>query len=145
MLTSSARAGHLRHLGGFDGFGDLKADSDGVLRLRKGDEGPEVADWQANLLRLGFAVNLTGTFDSPTIDATVQVQSKHGQKETGVVDDDTRSAVADDLDKLDLPHSTPVSAPVLQMDPVQVSGGFPSWMWLAGAVAAALVWKKRRK
>lgn len=147
MLTSAARVTSRsfgRLLDRLDrDFGDVLPDADGVLRLRSGDTGPEVEDWQNNLAALGFAVGVSTTFDAATLAATTSFQSSRGLTPSGVVDDATRQRMADELDTRELPKSGTV-APV-SLDPVLIGGRFPWWGWLAVPIIGAAVLAKRRK
>ncbi len=130
-------------------FGDVVPDADGILRLRKGDTAPEVEDWQNNLIRMGFDVGITGNFDDATLAATVAFQKTHRLTANGIVEDATRGAMADELDKLELPKpagvNTEAPPPPITFDPVEVKGRFPSLWWLLLPIGAALAWKKRKR
>ena len=124
-------------------------DPDGEYRLRVGDVGPDVEDWQQQLnlwsaaAKAGVYVAVTGSFDYLTASATMQFQEAAGSsgfyvEPTGVRDDKTASAMAFILDELDAPNS---SKPPVVMDPLDIKGkreGFPwGWALFFGAIALA--------
>lgn len=138
MLTPTASPNTRRR------FGDVSPDNDGELRLRTGDIAPEVEDWQSNLKLAGYAVNVTGKFDTQTASATVQFKSAHGLPATEVVDDATRTAMADLLDAGAGP-SRPVG-PVLRPAAVDISGrSIPAWVLAAIPIFGWLMKRKKRK
>ncbi len=61
--------------------------------LRFGDRGRAVTDLQHNLLALGYALSIDGSFGPATQKAVRHLQSQHGLPSTGIADQNTRKAI----------------------------------------------------
>jgi peptidoglycan hydrolase-like protein with peptidoglycan-binding domain len=62
--------------------------------LRQGASGPQVSSLQSALERYGFPAHHTGTFDATTAKQVRAFQEEHGLPRTGVLDVNTRDALA---------------------------------------------------
>lgn len=74
--------------------------------ISKGSKGPDVADWQRELMRAGFALapyNDDGDFGSLTHNATVGWQRERGIASTGVVGADSWAAMGSDPEEREEP------------------------------------------
>lgn len=63
-------------------------------QLASGSTGPEVRDLQERLTQLGFATEVTGTYDGSTIDAVRGFQASQGLATDGVAGPETAAALA---------------------------------------------------
>lgn len=63
-------------------------------QLAVGSTGAEVRDLQERLTQLGFEVEVTGTYDQPTVAAVRSFQAQHGLAPDGVVGPSTEAALA---------------------------------------------------
>jgi len=65
-----------------------------VAQIQIGSSGPEVRELQQRLVELKFPVNVTGTYDQPTLEAVRRFQASQGLPPDGVVGQATRDALA---------------------------------------------------
>ncbi len=116
--------------------------------IKPGSEGPEVSNWQTNLMDVGYSyVQNDGTYDNATWSATVAFKQSVGLPGDGVVDDATLAAMIQRLDAGSTVLPTPGAT-----EQIDIVGRVPEAVkqaspWLLMAVilggATYVIWSQR--